>query len=39
MIEETIADADERMQKAVEHVQNEFGTVRTGRPIRQFFIE
>ena len=31
MIDETIADAEDRMQKAVEHVQIEFGTVRTGR--------
>ena len=31
MIEEILDDARERMQKAVEHVQNEFGTVRTGR--------
>ncbi len=31
MIDETIADAEDLMQKAVEHVQNEFGTVRTGR--------
>ena len=31
MIEEILDDAKERMQKAVEHVQNEFGTVRTGR--------
>jgi ribosome recycling factor len=31
MIDETIADAEERMLKAVEHVQTEFSTVRTGR--------
>jgi ribosome recycling factor len=31
MIEEILDDARVRMEKAVEHVQNEFGTVRTGR--------
>lgn len=31
MIDEILEDAKERMEKAVEHVQNEFGTVRTGR--------
>ena len=31
MIEEILDDARDRMEKAVEHVQNEFGTVRTGR--------
>lgn len=31
MIDEILADAKERMEKAVEHVQDEFGTVRTGR--------
>lgn len=31
MIEEILGDAKDRMEKAVEHVQNEFGTVRTGR--------
>ncbi|MDH3607376.1 MAG: ribosome recycling factor [Acidimicrobiia bacterium] len=31
MIEEILADAEAGMVKAVEHVQNEFGTVRTGR--------
>ena len=31
MIEEILDDAKDRMEKAVEHVQNEFGTVRTGR--------
>ena len=29
--EETILDAMEKMHKAVEHVQNQFTTVRTGR--------
>ena len=31
MIDEILADAKDRMEKAVEHVQDEFGTVRTGR--------
>ena len=31
MIEETILDAIEHMEKAVEHVQSQFTTVRTGR--------
>lgn len=31
MIDEILADAKDGMEKAVEHVQNEFGTVRTGR--------
>lgn len=31
MIEDILADAEQGMEKAVEHVQNEFGTVRTGR--------
>ena len=31
MIEETLLDAMEKMDKAVEHVQGQFGTVRTGR--------
>ncbi len=31
MTEETILDALEKMEKAVEHVQNQFTTVRTGR--------
>ncbi|MBT8217112.1 MAG: ribosome recycling factor [Gemmatimonadetes bacterium] len=31
MIDEILEDAKDRMEKAVEHVQNEFGTVRTGR--------
>ena len=31
MIEETILEAMEKMEKAVEHVQNQFTTVRTGR--------
>ena len=31
MIDEILADAKERMELAVEHVQSEFGTVRTGR--------
>ncbi len=31
MIEETLLDADEKMAKAVEHTQSQFGTVRTGR--------
>lgn len=31
MIEETLLDAIDKMEKAVEHVQNQFTTVRTGR--------
>lgn len=31
MIDEILADAEQGMEKAVEHVQNEFGTIRTGR--------
>ena len=31
VIEETLLDAMEKMEKAVEHTQNQFGTVRTGR--------
>jgi len=31
VIEETILDAIEHMEKAVEHVQSQFTTVRTGR--------
>jgi ribosome recycling factor len=31
VIEETLLDADEKMTKAVEHTQSQFGTVRTGR--------
>ena len=31
MIEETLLDAMEKMDKAVEHVQSQFATVRTGR--------
>jgi ribosome recycling factor len=31
MIEEILEDAKDRMEKAVEHVQTEFSTVRTGR--------
>jgi ribosome recycling factor len=31
VIEETLLDAMEKMDKAVEHVQGQFGTVRTGR--------
>ncbi|HSB85757.1 MAG TPA: ribosome recycling factor [Ilumatobacteraceae bacterium] len=31
MIEETLLDALDKMEKAVEHVQNQFTTVRTGR--------
>lgn len=31
MIEETLLDAMDKMDKAVEHVQGQFGTVRTGR--------
>jgi ribosome recycling factor len=31
VIEETLLDADEKMAKAVEHTQSQFGTVRTGR--------
>ncbi|MDH3396350.1 MAG: ribosome recycling factor [Acidimicrobiia bacterium] len=31
MIEESLADAKHRMDSAIEHVQGEFGTIRTGR--------
>lgn len=31
MIEEFLADAEQRMDQAIEHVQGEFATVRTGR--------
>ena len=31
VIEETLLDADDKMSKAVEHTQSQFGTVRTGR--------
>ena len=31
MIEEFLADAMHKMDSAVEHVQGEFGTIRTGR--------
>lgn len=31
MIEETLLDADDKMDKAVEHTQSQFATIRTGR--------
>ena len=31
MIDELLDDAEERMQKSVESIRNEFATVRTGR--------
>ena len=31
MIEDTLLDAIDKMEKAVEHVQGQFATVRTGR--------
>lgn len=31
MMEEALTEARQRMQKAVEHLKDEFGTIRTGR--------
>lgn len=37
MIEETLFDAEERMEKAVEVAKEEFGSIRTGRATPQMF--
>ena len=37
MIDETLFEAEEKMEKAVEVVKNEFGRIRTGRATQQMF--
>lgn len=37
MIDETLLEAEEKMEKAVEHAREEFGTIRTGRATPAMF--
>lgn len=37
MIDETLLDAEEKMERAIEHARQEFGTIRTGRATPAMF--